>query len=220
MTDGISFINLVTWYPCPTTVQLQLGWAAPTFVDSPGTSCRAWRGSFGKMPTSLWGAGWGSERRKQTLVPVNVGTSGKTSQAVCLLGTNMLLMVHCLGNESETTPDHWASLQGHSSFLIQAAPNTNQLNMFHVWSLGLTGTVNYPVFKLTASLGKLACLLASGKRDDSRHSCSSQGQEKGSSEKLAKLTWFCMCKSAHFQYCSEILPAVLWSSLQWAPDTP
>lgn len=184
MIDGISFVNLVTKYTCPTTVQLQLGRAAPTFADFPGTSFRAWRASSGKMPTPLWGAGWSSERRKQTLVLVNVGTTGKTSQAVCLLGTNMLLVVHCLGNESGTTSDHWAWLQGHRTFFIRAAPNTNQLNAFHVWSLGLTGTVKYPVFKLTASLEKLAYLLASGWRDDSRHSCSTQGQEKSSSEKL------------------------------------
>lgn len=69
-----------------------------------GTSPRAWRGFSGKTPTPLWGAGCRSVRRKQTLVTVNVSTSGRTLLAGCVLGTNMFLAVHCLENSTWVAP--------------------------------------------------------------------------------------------------------------------
>lgn len=70
-------VSLVTRHQCPAAGQPQVRWEALTFADVTVTSCGAWRGFSGRMPTPLWGAGCSSKRRKQTLVLVNVGTGGR-----------------------------------------------------------------------------------------------------------------------------------------------
>lgn len=67
-------------------------------------SARAWRGFSGKTPPPLRGADCSPERWRQTLVTVNVSTSGKTLLAGCILGTNMCSVAHCLENPTRVAP--------------------------------------------------------------------------------------------------------------------
>lgn len=149
MTDGICFVSLVTRHQCPTAGQLQVGWEALTFADVTGTSCGAWRGSSGRMPTPLWGAGCLSKRRKQTLVLVNVGTGGRNIAGWLYAGNKHTSSGSLLGKWDLDNPEPWATEPGsrdNRTFLIWAVQNTNQFNMLHLWSLGLTESFRYSIF--------------------------------------------------------------------------
>lgn len=79
---------------------------------------------------------------------------GETSLDGCMLGTNILLVGHCLENETWTILNHGVWLQGHRTFLIWAVQNTNQFNVLHLWSLGLTKSFRYPIFQIVTVFPK------------------------------------------------------------------
>lgn len=90
----------------------------------------AWRGFSGKTPIPLWGVGFSSEGRKQTLVTVNVSARGKTWLAGRVLGTICFEWFIAWKSQLWQPQSLWACLEGGVSmaFFSLGAPNGGLLN--------------------------------------------------------------------------------------------